>query len=87
MSATALTHIVPADQRDLKNHTSLAQTAANTVTMAYRGLVKIRRTPEQLVDVTIQPIIFTLMFAYIFGGAIAGDVQNYLPQLIPGILV
>ncbi|POH85091.1 ABC transporter, partial [Ralstonia pickettii] len=56
-------------------------------TMAYRGLVKIRRTPEQLFDVTFQPIIFTLMFAYIFGGAIAGDVQNYLPQLIPGILV
>ncbi|BDZ38570.1 transport permease protein [Microbacterium suwonense] len=38
-------------------------------------------------DVTVQPIIFTLMFAYLFGGAIAGDVQDYLPLLIPGILV
>ena len=55
--------------------------------MAYRGLLKIRRTPEQLFDVTLQPIIFTLMFTYIFGGAIAGDVQSYLPILIPGILV
>ena len=55
--------------------------------MAYRGLLKIKRTPEQLFDVTFQPIIFTLMFTYIFGGAIAGDVQSYLPFIIPGILV
>ncbi|MDQ1129596.1 ABC transporter permease [Microbacterium sp. SORGH_AS_0888] len=79
--------IVPAEDRHLKNRTSVAQTVQNTFTMAYRGLVKIRRTPEQLIDVTVQPIIFTLMFAYIFGGAIAGDVQSYLPALIPGILV
>ncbi|HAN23801.1 MAG: ABC transporter permease [Microbacterium sp.] len=87
MTALGTAPIVPASERTLKNHTSLRQTLANTFTMAYRGLVKIRRTPEQLFDVTFQPIIFTLMFAYIFGGAIAGDVQNYLPQLIPGILV
>jgi ABC-2 type transport system permease protein len=85
--APATGHIIPATDRTLHNRTSLAQTLQNTFTMAYRGLVKIRRTPEQLIDVTLQPIIFTLMFAYIFGGAIAGDVQNYLPQLIPGILV
>lgn len=83
----ALTPIVPASERRLANRTSLRQTVENTLTMAYRGLVKIRRTPEQLFDVTFQPIIFTLMFAYIFGGAIAGDVQSYLPALIPGILV
>ena len=83
----ALTPIVPASERHLKNRTSISQTVENTFTMAYRGLVKIRRTPEQLFDVTFQPIIFTLMFAYIFGGAIAGDVQSYLPALIPGILV
>jgi ABC-2 type transport system permease protein len=55
--------------------------------MAYRGLLKIRRTPEQLFDVTLQPIIFTLMFTYIFGGAISGNVASYLPVIIPGILV
>ena len=55
--------------------------------MAARGLIKIRRTPEQLVDVTVQPILFTLMFTYIFGGAISGNVTNYLPVIIPGILV
>lgn len=73
--------------RSLSNRTSVAQTVRNTFTMAYRGLLKIRRTPEQLVDVTVQPILFTLMFTYIFGGAIAGDVVSYLPTIIPGILV
>ena len=47
---------------------------------------KMRRNPEQFFDVTIQPILFTAMFAYIFGGAIAGDVKSYLPLMIPGIL-
>ncbi|PYI53946.1 ABC transporter permease [Paenibacillus flagellatus] len=73
--------------RPLKNTTGFGQTVRHSLTMAYRGLLKIRRTPEQLFDVTIQPIIFTLMFTYIFGGAIAGNVQNYLPIIIPGILV
>lgn len=77
----------PAEGRQLKNHTSLGQSVRNSFTMAYRGLLKIRRTPEQLFDVTLQPIIFTLMFTYIFGGAISGNVQNYLPVIIPGILV
>jgi ABC-2 type transport system permease protein len=73
--------------RQLKNHTSLRQSIRNSLTMAYRGILKIRRTPEQLFDVTLQPIIFTLMFTYIFGGAISGDIASYLPVIIPGILV
>jgi ABC-2 type transport system permease protein len=79
--------IVPGAVRDLKNRVTFAETLSHTLTMAYRGLLKIKRTPEQLVDVTVQPILFTLMFTYIFGGAIAGDVANYLPIIIPGILV
>ena len=64
----------------------LTETVSQSLTMAYRGLLKIKRTPEQLFDVTLQPIIFTLMFTYIFGGAIAGNVAHYLPIIIPGIL-
>ncbi|GAB2511325.1 ABC transporter permease [Paramicrobacterium agarici] len=71
----------------LSNTISLADTVSHSLSMARRGLLKIRRTPEQLIDVTIQPIIFTLMFTYIFGGAISGDVESYLPVIIPGILV
>lgn len=73
--------------RQLKKYTGFGQSVRNSLTMAYRGLLKIRRTPEQLFDVTLQPIIFTLMFTYIFGGAISGNVHNYLPVIIPGILV
>jgi ABC-2 type transport system permease protein len=81
------TSIKPVAELRLKNYTSFGQSVRNSLTMAYRGLLKIRRTPEQLFDVTLQPIIFTLMFTYIFGGAISGDVQSYLPVIIPGILV
>jgi ABC-2 type transport system permease protein len=70
----------------LSKRPTAAQTIQQSLTMAYRGLLKVRYTPEQLVDVTIQPILFTLMFTYLFGGAISGNVENYLPIIIPGIL-
>ncbi|MET4157496.1 ABC transporter permease [Agromyces sp. PvR057] len=85
--ATTESPIVPGAQRTLRNRVSIPETVSHTFTMAYRGLLKIKRTPEQLFDVTLQPIIFTVMFVYIFGGAISGDIQSYLPIIIPGILV
>jgi len=60
---------------------------ANALTFGWRALLKIKHVPEQLFDVTLTPIIFTLMFTYLFGGAIAGDVRTYLQFLLPGILV
>ena len=71
----------------LSNQISLSLTIKQSLIMAYRGLLKVLRTPEQLIDVTLQPILFTLMFGYLFGGAISGNVSSYLPLLIPGILV
>nr|WP_231387263.1 ABC transporter permease [Nocardia sp. BMG111209] len=71
----------------VSNHIGFRQAVANSLTMAYRGILKIKHNPEQLFDVTLQPIIFTLMFTYIFGGAISGNVHAYLPVIIPGILV
>jgi ABC-2 type transport system permease protein len=55
--------------------------------MAYRALLRLRHTPEQWGDVVLQPLLFTPMFAYLFGGAISGSVATYLPLLVPGILV
>ena len=78
--------IVPGASRELKNRIPLRTTVGNSLTMAYRSLLLIRRTPQQLFDVTIQPILFTGMFAFLFGGAISGSVQGYLPIIIPGIL-
>ena len=55
--------------------------------LARRSLIKTWRTPEALVDVTLQPIIFLLLFTYVFGGAIAGGSQEaYLQFLLPGLL-
>jgi ABC-2 type transport system permease protein len=65
---------------------SLPEALSQTFSMAGRALKKMRRNPEQFFDVSIQPLLFTAMFAYIFGGAISGGVQEYLPLMIPGIV-
>jgi ABC-2 type transport system permease protein len=72
--------------RDLAPRPTVRDTVDQTLTMAWRALRKMRRNPEQWFDVTIQPLLFTAMFAYIFGGAISGDVESYLPIIITGIL-
>ncbi len=66
--------------------TSVSETISQTLSMAWRALKKMRRNPEQFFDVTLQPLLFTAMFAYVFGGAITGNVQSYLPLMIPGIV-
>ncbi|MFT4042559.1 MAG: ABC transporter permease [Gordonia sp. (in: high G+C Gram-positive bacteria)] len=66
---------------------SVVQAFRDTATMARRGLLRMRHTPQQLIDVIVVPVVFTIMFANIFGGAIAGNVHAYLPQLVPGVLV
>lgn len=71
----------------LPGRVGLRETVRQTWLMAGRSLIKMRRNPEQFIDVAIQPLLFTAMFGYIFGGAIAGGVSAYLPLLIPGILV
>ncbi|PSL02152.1 ABC-2 type transport system permease protein [Haloactinopolyspora alba] len=58
-----------------------------SLTFGWRALLKIKHVPEQLFDVTITPVIFTLMFTYLFGGALAGSASDYLQFLLPGILV
>ncbi|WP_345752463.1 ABC transporter permease [Microbacterium rhizophilus] len=71
----------------LARRVGLRETLSQTMTMAYRALIRLRRTPEQWTDVLILPFLFTFMFAYLFGGAIAGSVTDYLPALIPAIIV
>ena len=73
-------------ERELVSRVSLAETVSQTRAMAWRSWTKMLRNPEQFFDVIIQPLLFTAMFAYVFGGAISGDVGSYLPLLIPGIL-
>ena len=67
-------------------HATPVEILGQTLVMAWRALKKMRRNPEQFFDVTVQPLLFTAMFAYVFGGAISGGVRAYLPVLIPGIV-
>jgi ABC-2 type transport system permease protein len=57
------------------------------LTFAWRGMLKVKHVPEQLLDVTITPVMFVLMFTYMFGGAVAGSTAAYRDYLLPGILV
>jgi len=59
-------------------------------TMMWRNILNIKRNPQLLVFATIQPVIFVLMFRYVFGGAIQGSLppgQTYVNFLMPGIFV
>jgi oleandomycin transport system permease protein len=59
----------------------------HALVLAKRNLIKTARTPEQLIDVTMQPIIFLLLFVYVFGGALGGGSRHgYLEFLLPGLL-
>jgi ABC-2 type transport system permease protein len=64
-----------------------ASAVSAALTFGWRGMLKVKHVPEQLVDVTITPVLFVVMFTYIFGGAIAGSTGDYLDYLLPGILV
>lgn len=57
------------------------------LTFGWRGMLKIKHVPEQLIDVTLTPVLFVLMFTYMFGGAISGSTDEYLQFLLPGIVV
>ena len=58
-----------------------------SMTFAWRAMLKIKHVPMQLFDVTAFPIMFVLLFTYLFGGALAGSPREYLQGLLPGILV
>jgi ABC transporter DrrB family efflux protein len=76
---------------DLQLREDSPRPVGDALTMAWRNLLNIRRNPQLLVFATIQPVIFVLMFRYVFGGAIAatwdGKPVPYVDFLMPGIFV
>jgi len=64
-----------------------ASASSSVTTLAWRAMLKIKHVPFQLFDVTVMPIMFTVLFTYIFGGALAGTPRQYIQYLLPGILV
>ena len=96
MSAIPTTGAGPEEAADLGAvRTAISSTArpprpnalSASLTFGWRGMLKIKHVPEQLLDVTITPVLFVLMFTYLFGGAVAGSTQEYLDYILPGLLV
>lgn len=71
----------------LRSRPAPASALSAVVTLAWRAMLKIKHVPFQLFDVTATPIMFTLLFTYMFGGALAGSPEVYIQYLLPGILV
>jgi ABC-2 type transport system permease protein len=64
-----------------------ASALSAVLAFGWRGMLKVKHVPEQLLDVTITPVMFVVMFTYLFGGAVAGSTGEYLDYILPGILV
>jgi oleandomycin transport system permease protein len=58
-----------------------------TLSLSWRTLVQIKHNPFELIDFSIQPVMFVLLFTYVFGGAISGSPHDYLTFALPGIIV
>jgi oleandomycin transport system permease protein len=58
-----------------------------SASLSWRTLVQIKHNPTELIDFSIQPIMFLLLFTYVFGGAIAGSTGDYLTFALPGLIV
>jgi ABC-2 type transport system permease protein len=93
MEPTTQAGAVAADQAAVRRAISsrprppAASPLSAALTFAWRGMLKVKHVPEQLLDVTITPVMFVVMFTYIFGGAISGSTGEYRDYLLPGILV
>jgi len=83
---TAADHAV---RKALATGTPPARASAPSTVLAFgwRGMLKIKHVPEQLIDVTLTPVLLVFLFTYMFGGAIAGSTGDYLQFLLPGMLV
>jgi ABC-2 type transport system permease protein len=67
--------------------TRLRHTLSDTLVLARRSILRIPRAPDLLISFTVQPVMFVLLFVYVFGGAIETPGFDYVDFLIPGIAV
>jgi oleandomycin transport system permease protein len=72
--------------RVLRRRIGVAQTLANGLTLAWRNVMQLKHSPEKLMDVTLMPIVFLVLFLYVFGGVVAGSTHAYLEVLLPGLI-
>jgi ABC-2 type transport system permease protein len=65
----------------------MSRLVGDTMVIAERNLVRLTRSPDLLVAFTVQPVMFVLLFVYVFGGAIVTPGYDYKDFLLPGIIV
>ena len=95
MSDAPATQTRPAQADEAALRTALASSprpprpsaASAALTFGWRGMLKIKHVPEQLIDVMVTPVLFVLLFTYVYGGAIAGSTDAYLQFILPAIVV
>jgi oleandomycin transport system permease protein len=85
-TAGEVTEITVTTPRTLRRRISVRQTLANSLTLAWRNVMQLKHSPEKLMDVTLMPIVFLVLFLYVFGGVVAGSTHAYLEQLLPGLV-
>lgn len=82
MTALSATEVAPS-----RGRVAPGEALRHTLSLMRRNLLHIRSDPEQLVGMTVQPLMFLMLFVYVFGGAIAGSSREYLQFALPGILI
>ena len=74
-------------QQSSRSRVRLMDGTSQTLTLAWRTLLQLRRNPWEMADFSLQPILFLVLFLYVFGGAVAGSTAAYLDFMLPGVLV
>ena len=64
----------------------LPRTTRNSFTLAWRSVTQLKHSPEKLLDTLLMPLVFLVLFLYVFGGAVAGNTHDYLQLLLPGLV-
>jgi oleandomycin transport system permease protein len=70
----------------LRHRIGIGQTLLNALTLAWRNVMQLKHSPEKLMDVTLMPVVFLVLFLYVFGGVVAGSTHGYLELLLPGLV-
>ncbi|MEU6041884.1 ABC transporter permease [Actinomadura sp. NPDC047616] len=83
---TAMTTVAGGVRGEPPRRISPRRTLRHSLTLAWRNVAQLRHSPEKLLDSTLTPVVFLLLFLYVFGGAVAGDTHAYLQQLLPGLV-
>ncbi len=81
-AASEATPLRPVPRRRI----SAGQSVRHSMTLAWRSVMQLKHSPEKLLDVTLMPIVFLVLFLYVFGGAVSGSTHAYLEVLLPGLV-